>query len=48
MIEPLQIVWIASIIIMFMTLVVLFEVHRINFRRENEVMFGTKAFDDKD
>ncbi|WP_407458214.1 PilZ domain-containing protein [Fibrobacter sp.] len=47
MIEPLQIVWIASIIIMFMTLVVLFEVHRINFRRENEVMFGTKAFDDK-
>jgi c-di-GMP-binding flagellar brake protein YcgR len=32
---------------MFMMLVVLFEVHRINFRRENEVMFGTKAFDDK-
>ncbi len=47
MIEPLQIVWIAFIAILFMMLVVLFEIHRINYRRENEEMFGTRAFDDK-
>ena len=47
MIEPLKIVWIASIIFMFLLLVVLLEIRRINYRRENEDMFGTQTFDEK-
>lgn len=47
MIEPLQIVWVASIVCLFIALLVLWEIHCINNRRENEEMFGTQAFDDK-
>ena len=47
MIDPLQIVWFGFIVLLILVLVVLIEIHRINYRRENEVMFGTKAFDDK-
>ena len=47
MIDPLQLVWFAFIACLVLVLLVLIEIHRINYRRENEVMFGTKAFDDK-
>ena len=47
MIDPLQIVWIAFIACMFLALLVLIEIHRINYRRENEEMFGTEAFNQK-
>ena len=47
MIEPLQIVWVASIVCLCIALLVLWEIHCINNRRENEEMFGTQAFDDK-
>lgn len=47
MIEPLQLVWIAGIVFAVFGLLVLLEVHRINFRREHEEMFGTDAFDEK-
>lgn len=47
MIEPLQLVGYAAIACMFLLLLVLIEIHRINYRRENEEMFGTKTFDEK-
>ena len=47
MIDPLQLVWVAFIACMFLVLLVLIEIHRINYRRENEVMFGTKVFDEQ-
>ncbi|MCF0225358.1 MAG: PilZ domain-containing protein [Fibrobacter sp.] len=47
MIEPLQLVWMFSIAGMLLILIVLLEIHRINYRRENEVMFGTESFDEK-
>ena len=47
MIDPLQIAWFAFIACMCFVLLVLIEIHRINYRRENEDMFGTKAFDEK-
>ncbi|MCQ2089438.1 MAG: PilZ domain-containing protein [Fibrobacter sp.] len=47
MIEPLQLVWIAFIVLLVLLLLVLWEIHRINYRRDNEVMFGTDAFEDK-
>lgn len=47
MIAPLQLVWIAFIVILFFALLVLLEIHRINYRRENEEIFGTKVFDEK-
>lgn len=47
MIEPLQLVWIAFIVLLVLLLLVLWEIHRINYRRDNEVMFGTEAFEDK-
>lgn len=47
MIDPLQIVWFAFVITLILVLLVLVEIHRINYRRENEDMFGTKAFDEK-
>lgn len=47
MIEPLQLVWIASFVLAGFLLVVLIEIHRINYRRENEVMYGTETFDEK-
>ncbi|MCQ2106120.1 MAG: PilZ domain-containing protein [Fibrobacter sp.] len=47
MIEPLQLVWMASLVVAAFVLLVLWEVHRINYRRENEEMFGTEAFDEK-
>lgn len=47
MIEPLQLVWIFGIVILFLVLLVLLEIRRSNYRRENEEMYGTKAFDDK-
>lgn len=47
MIEPLQLVWVAFFVVSGLLLLVLLEIHRINYRRENEVMFGTEAFDEK-
>ena len=47
MIEPLQLAWFAFIACMCFALLVLIEIHLINYRRENEVMFGTKVFDEK-
>jgi hypothetical protein len=47
MIEPLQLVWFAFIACMCLALLVLIEIHRINYRRENEVMFGTAVFDEQ-
>lgn len=47
MIEPLQLVWIAFFIISCFLLLVLLEIHRINYRRENDEIFGTEAFDEK-
>lgn len=47
MIEPFQLVWIASIVVMVLVLLVLLEIHRINYRRENEEIFGSEAFEDK-
>ena len=47
MIEPLQIVWIAFVFCLFVALLVLLEIRRINDRRENEEMFGTQSFDEK-
>jgi hypothetical protein len=47
MINPLHIIWIAFIVCMCLALLVLIEIRRIEYRRENEEMFGTKAFDDK-
>ena len=47
MIEPLQIVWIAFVFCLFIALLVLLEIRRINDRRENEEMFGTQSFDEK-
>ncbi|MCF0214909.1 MAG: PilZ domain-containing protein [Fibrobacteraceae bacterium] len=47
MIEPGQLLWLGSIAIMLLVLVVLLEVHRINYRRENEEMFGSAEFDEK-
>ena len=45
MIEPLQIVWVAFVVCLFLALLVLWEIHCVNNRRENEEMFGTQAFD---
>lgn len=47
MLEPLQLVWIAVFIVAGLVLLVLLEIHRINYRREHEEMFGTAAFDEK-
>lgn len=47
MIEPLQLVWVAFIVLLFLILLVLLEIHRINYRRDNEEMFGTDAFNEK-
>lgn len=45
--DPLQLVWIAFFVISFLVLLVLIEIHRINYKRENDVMYGTDAFDEK-
>lgn len=45
--DPLQLVWIAFFVISFLVLLVLIEIHRINYKRENDEMFGTEAFEDK-
>ena len=47
MILPAQLIWIVSIAFLGLVLLVLLEIERSNFRRENEEMFGTKDFDDK-
>lgn len=47
MIEPLQLLWITGIVFLGLSLLVLVEVQRINYRRENEDMFGTRIFDEK-
>ncbi len=46
-VDPLQLVWIAFIVLLFLILLVLLEIHRINNRRDNEEMFGSEAFDEK-
>lgn len=45
MIEPAYLLWVGSIVFMFLILLVLVEIHRINYRRQNEKMFGTEDFD---
>ncbi|MCQ2055519.1 MAG: PilZ domain-containing protein [Fibrobacter sp.] len=47
MIEPGQLIWAAFIAFLFLLLLALLEIHRSNYRRENEVMFGTDVFDEK-
>lgn len=47
MIEPLQLAWILFIVLLVFLLLVLWEIHRINYRRDTEVMFGTDAFEEK-
>lgn len=47
MVEPLQILWLAFIVFLALILLVLLEIHRINYRRANEVMYGTDSFDEK-
>lgn len=47
MIDPFQLVWIAFIVVMVLVLLVLLEIHRINYRRENEEIFGSEAFEEK-
>ena len=45
MIEPLQLFWIFSIVVLVLLLVALWEIQRSYYRREHEVMFGTPLFD---
>lgn len=45
MISPAYLLWISSIASLFLILMVLLEIHRINYRRQNETMFGTEDFD---
>lgn len=45
MISPTFLLWISSIVSLFLVLIVLVEIHRINYRRQNEKMFGTEEFD---
>jgi c-di-GMP-binding flagellar brake protein YcgR len=45
MLEPLQLFWIFTIVVLVLTLVALWEIQRSYFRREHEVMFGTPLFD---
>ena len=45
MLEPLQLFWIFSIVVLVLTLVALWEIQRSYFRREHEVMFGTPLFE---
>ena len=45
MIEPLQLFWIFSIVVLVLILVALWEIQRSYYRREHEVMFGTPLFD---
>ncbi len=47
MVDPLHLVWFLGILSMVLVLVGLLEIHRSNYRRENEVMFGTDLFDEK-
>ena len=47
MIDPLHLVWLLCIAAMVLVLIVLLEIYRSNYRRENEVMFGTDLFDAK-
>lgn len=47
MLEPSQLIWIGFFVISGLVLLVLLEIHRINYRREHEVMFGTESFDEK-
>ena len=47
MLFPTQLIWIVSLLGMGLLLLVLVEIQRSNFRRENEEMFGTKEFDAK-
>ena len=47
MILPSQLIWIASVLFMGLLLLVLVEIQRSNYRRENEEMFGTKDFEAK-
>lgn len=47
MIEPGQLIWVAFIALLFLVLLALLEIHRSNYRRENEVMFGTDVFNEK-
>lgn len=46
MILPAQLAWIALIAFLLLLLVMLLEIHRNNYRREHEVMFGTRAFNE--
>ena len=45
MIHPAYLLWIGGIITMLLAILVLVETQRINFRRQNETMFGTEDFD---
>lgn len=47
MIDPFQLIWIAFFVVSGLVLLVLIEIHRINYRREHEIMFGTDSFDEK-
>lgn len=47
MIDPLYLLWFGSIFFLVLLLLVLVEIHRINYRRQNEKMFGTEDFDMK-
>lgn len=45
--DPLYLVWAALIISLVFVLIALLQARRIENRRQKEVMFGTKTFDDK-
>lgn len=45
--DPFQLVWIAFFPVALLVLLVLVEIHRINYKREHDEMFGTESFDEK-
>lgn len=47
MILPAQLLWGGVLVVLGLLLLVLWEIHRSLYRREHEVMFGTKEFDEK-
>lgn len=47
MVDIAHLVWLASIVVLSLVLLVLVEIHRINYRRQNEVMYGSEDFDAK-
>lgn len=47
MVDVAHLVWLSSIVILSLVLLVLVEIHRINYRRQNENMYGSEDFDVK-